>query len=85
MAEAQMAEVAADGRLALPAEAYANLNLGPGVRLKLLAAEGDMLVMRLVRPHPARSSVGEPEMLLQQTALSKVWDDPAEDLYDDDV
>ncbi|NCO43817.1 MAG: hypothetical protein COZ06_38215 [Armatimonadetes bacterium CG_4_10_14_3_um_filter_66_18] len=85
MAEAQLAEVAADGHLALPAEAYARLNLGPGMRLKLLAAEEDMLVMRLVSPRQPLSSVGEADLLLQQAALSRVWDDPAEDLYNDDV
>ena len=85
MAEAQLAEVATDGHLALPAETYARLRLGPGMRFKLLAAEEDMLVMRLVSPQQPRSSVGEPELLLQQAALSRIWEDPAEDLYTDDV
>jgi len=55
------------------------------MRLKLLAAEEDMLVMRLVSPRQPLSSVGEADLLLQQAALSRVWDDPAEDLYNDDV
>jgi hypothetical protein len=84
MPDKQLVEVAADGHLALPEETFRKLNLGPGMKFKLLADDDAVLVMKLAVPIE-QSSVGEAELRLQQAALAKIWDDPAEDLYNEDV
>ena len=84
MAEQRFVEVAADGRLALPAKTRRKLHLGPGMKFKLLTDDDSMLVLKLVRP-AGKSSIGEAELRLQQLGLAKIWDDPAEDIYSEDV
>jgi bifunctional DNA-binding transcriptional regulator/antitoxin component of YhaV-PrlF toxin-antitoxin module len=82
MAKQQFVEVAADGHLALPTKTRRKLRLGPGMKFKLLTDDDSMLVMRLVPPS-AQSSIGAAELRLQQMALAKIWDDPAEDIYNE--
>ena len=84
MSEQRFVEVAADGHLALPEETRRKLHLGPGMKFELLTDEHSILVLRLVGPAD-ESSIGEAELRLQQLAVAKIWDDPAEDIYSEDV
>ncbi|MBM4048338.1 MAG: hypothetical protein FJ279_24820 [Planctomycetes bacterium] len=85
MRESQFAEVAPDGHLALPEETVRKLGLGPGMKFRLLADDEAILVMKLVAGPYSRTSVTQADLRLQQAALAKIWDTPAEDLYNDDV
>lgn len=85
MANTQLVEVAADGHLALPEATVNKLHLGPGMKLKVLADDDAVLVMKLLNGTMEESTAREGELRLQQAALAKIWDDPAEDIYNEDV
>ena len=83
MTTGQVAEVVADGHLALSDETCQKLRLTVGTRFELLTDNEDVLVLRRVAD--GMSSVTAAELRLQQAALAKVWDDPDEDRYNASV
>ena len=80
-----LVEVGHDGRLSLPEEASRRLHLLPGTKLEVLAADDPVLVMRRSETAAPASAIAEGELRLQQQSLARIWDDPAEDIYSDDV
>ncbi|NCO35662.1 MAG: hypothetical protein AUJ92_21075 [Armatimonadetes bacterium CG2_30_59_28] len=82
---AQYAEVASDGHLALPEETYRKLHLGPGMKFELLTDHDSVLVLKLMSFPTGCSSATDADLRMQQAALNKIWGDPVEDIYNDDV
>jgi len=72
------AEAITDNQIALPEESCRKLKLRKGMKLKLLTDDESILVLKLV----GNTQIDEASLFLQQQALAKIWDNPAEDIYD---
>ncbi len=78
-------ELKENGRLVLPEKTLRKLSLSAGKRFKLLTDDDGVIVLKLLDSEVNRSSVTESELRLQQEALEKIWNNPAEDIYNDEI
>jgi len=78
-------EITADGHLVLPEQTLHKFRFSAGMKFKLLADNDGVLVLKLLDMPVARSGVTENELQLQQAALDKMWNNPAEDIYNDEI
>ena len=81
----QILDVTADGHLVLPEQTLRKFRFSAGMKFKLLADNDGVLVLKLLDMPIDRSGVTENELQLQQAALEKIWNNPAEDIYNDEI
>lgn len=81
----QILELKANGHLVFPEQTFRKLRLTAGMKFKLLADNDGVLVLKLLDTPVDRSSITENELQLQQAALEKIWNDPVEDIYNDEI